>query len=122
MKLILLLLLTATSMVAGEAKCKGNPKIVGACFSIHGRITLGADTVRLRLWPVGTKRMLGVTGGPILDDADDPIYPRNLRFTPDTEAIYGNFEVCPFTQDTVGAMQLVCIESAVNVVVKRDGK
>ncbi len=119
MKPILVLLLTATSLFAADAKCKGNPKIVGACFSLHGRITPGADTVRLWLWPVGTKRMLGVTGGPELDDADDPIYPRSLKFTPDTEAIYGDFDVCPFTQEKAGAMQLVCIESAANVVVKR---
>jgi len=119
MKRLLLTLLFLLPAFAAQPKCKGNPKIVGACYSVHARLNLGADTVRLRLWPVGTKRILGVTGGPIMDDADDPIYPQNLRFTPDVEAIYGDFEVCPFTQEKAGAMRLVCIQSASHIVVKR---
>ncbi|MFZ3212287.1 MAG: hypothetical protein WA188_12310 [Terriglobales bacterium] len=63
--------------------------------------------------------MLGVTAGPRLDDADDPIRPQNLKFNPGDETIYGDFEVCPFTRERKGAMRLVCIESASNVVVKR---
>ena len=59
--------------------------------------------------------MLGVTGGPILDDAIAPIYPQNLRFDSD-EPIFGDFEVCPFTPERKGAMQLVCIESAKRLV------
>jgi hypothetical protein len=80
---------------------------------------MGADTVRLYLWPVGTKRMLGVTGGPILDDAIDLIFPRNLEFDSAGEAIFGDFEVCPFTPERKGHLQLVCIESATHLVKKR---
>ena len=74
--------------------------------------------MRLSLWPVGTKRMLGVTAGPRLDDADDPIYPQDLKRLSATEAVYGDFEVCPFTPERKGEMQLVCIESANHLVVK----
>lgn len=74
--------------------------------------------MRLYLWPIGTKRMLGVTAGPRIDDADDPIWPRTLKVTPDDD-VYGDFEVCPFTPQRKGAMQLVCIESASHVVVKK---
>lgn len=63
--------------------------------------------------------MLGVTAGPRLDDANDPIFPRNLELSQDVEAIYGDFEVCPFTPERKGEMRLVCIESASHVVVKR---
>jgi hypothetical protein len=63
--------------------------------------------------------MLGVTAGPRLDDADDPIWPQDLKFNPGDEAVYGDFEVCPFTPARKGAMQLVCIESTSKVVVKR---
>lgn len=101
------------------AKCKGNPKVVGACYTVHGRLSPGADTVTVRLWPVGTKRMLGVTGGPTLDDASFPIWPQSLGFAHGDEDIYGDFEVCPFTPQRKGAMQFVCIESASHVVVKR---
>jgi hypothetical protein len=119
MKYLLAILMLAIPAFAAQPKCKGNPKVVAACYSVHGRLSQGADTVGLWLWPVGTKRFLGVTAGPSLDDADDPIWPSNLRFDADVEAIYGDFEVCPFTPERKGAMQLVCIESATRVVVKR---
>jgi Carboxypeptidase regulatory-like domain len=102
-----------------EPYCKSNPKVIGACYSLHGRLSRGADTTGLWLWPVGTKRLLGVTGGPTLDGADTPIWPHNLRFTSGDEDIYANFEVCPFTPERKGVMQFVCIESASHVFVKR---
>ncbi len=119
MKQILVMFAMAITVFAGQPKCKGNPKVIGACYSVHGRLSRGADTVVLRLWPVGTKRMLGVTGGPTLDDAGFPIWPQSLQFTSGDEDIYGDFEVCPFTLERKGAMQFVCIESASHVVVKR---
>ena len=119
MRTVLLLLIMVIPAFAAPPECKGNPKVIGACYSVHGRLTRGADTVGLWLWPVGTKRMLGVTAGPRLDDADDPIWPQNLKFEHGDEAIYGDFEVCPFTPERKGEMQLVCIESTSHVVVKR---
>jgi|SRR5438552_3833759 len=118
MKRLLVLLMLAIPAFAAPQKCKGNAKVVGACYSVHGRLTRGADTVGLWLWPVGTKRLLGVTAGPKLDDAADPIWPQNLKFDHGDEAIYGDFEVCPFKPERKGEMQLVCIESASHVVVK----
>lgn len=113
-----LLVLTATlPALAAPTKCKGNPNVVAACYSVHGRLSIGADSVRLYLWSIGTKRMLGVTAGPRIDDADDPIWPRTLKVSPDDD-VYADFEVCPFTPQRQGAMQLVCIESASHVVVK----
>jgi hypothetical protein len=116
----LVILVLAVPALAAPPKCKENPKLVAACYSIHGRLEFGADTVRYYLWPVGTKRMLGITAGPRLDDADDPILPSDLkRSFGDVEAIYGEFEVCPFTLKREGAMQLVCVESAKKLVLKR---
>jgi hypothetical protein len=120
MKWLFVLLVMVIPAFAALPKCKGNPKVIDACYSVHGRLTRGADTVGLWLWPVGTKRMMGVTAGPKLDDADDPIWPQNLKFDHGDEAIYGDFEVCPFTPERKGEMQLVCIESASHVVVKRE--
>ena len=112
-------LLLVVPMVASQPKCKANPKVIGACYVVHGRLSLGADTVTLRLWPVGTKRMLGITGGTVPDDAVAPIYPSDLKLLSETEEIYGDFEVCPFTPERKGAMQIVCIESASHIVVKK---
>ena len=115
----LLLIMVIPTFAAPPPKCKGNPKVIGACYSVHGRLSRGADTVILRLWPVGTKRILGITGGPTLDDANAAIWPQNLKFPFGDEDIYGDFEVCPFTPERKGVMQFVCIESASHLAVKR---
>jgi hypothetical protein len=114
-----LALLQPNGYSEGKPKCKGNPKVVGACYSVHGRLIPGADTIELRLWPVGTHRMLGVSDGPAINNAENPIYPKNIAFPNADETIYGDFEVCPFTSQRKGAMQFVCIESAAHLVVKR---
>jgi hypothetical protein len=41
---------------------------------------------------------------------------RSLMTTFDTE-LWGDFKVCPFTQEQTGKMRLVCIESWRNVTV-----
>ena len=117
MKKLLVLLVIAIPAFAATPKCKENPKVVAACFSVHGRVSIGADTVTMYLWPVGTKRMLGVTGGPML--YDDPIFPQNLKFDSNLDDIFGDFVVCPFTPERKGHLQLVCIESATHLVEKR---
>lgn len=101
---------------SSASKCRGSPKVVAACFMVHGRLSAGADTIELRLWPIGTKRMLGVSDGPAINDAEHPIYPKALRFPDENGAIYGDFEVCPFTPKRDGEMQFVCIESASHVI------
>lgn len=111
---IVLLMVTGIAGFASAQSCKNNPKIIGVCYAIHGRATVGADTVRIYLWPVGTHRMLGVTGGPILDDAVAPIFPSNLKLSPGDQ-VFGDFEVCPFTPERKGHLQLVCVESATHL-------
>jgi hypothetical protein len=119
MRRLLVLLGVALPACAVQPACRENPKVVAACYSVHARASIGADTVRIYLWPVGTKRMLGVTGGSVLDDAVDPIYPKNLKFDSARNDIFGDFEVCPFTPEQKGHLQLVCIESATHLVAKR---
>jgi hypothetical protein len=117
MKRLITTLMFALPACAAQSKCKDNPKVVAACFAVHGRASLGADTVRIYIWPIGTKRMLGVTGGPTLDDQIEPIYTSDLRFDSDGDDILGDFEVCPFTPQKRGHLQLVCVESATHLVV-----
>lgn len=61
--------------------------------------------------------MLGVTAGRVADDADDPIVPKQLAFDPSRKA-YGDFEVCPFTPERAGTMQMVCVESVRNFSIR----
>ena len=112
------ILLFAVPVFGQSRQCKSNPKVVGACYMVHGRATFGAGTPALRIWPIGTHRMLGVTAGPVADDADNPIAPRNMLVDPNVQGVFGNFEVCPFTPERKGEMQMVCVESAKNLVVK----
>ena len=98
------------AVAAPPRSCKSNPKLVGACFVVHGRATYGPGTPALRIWPVGSRRILGVTAGPIADDADSPIVPKDLAFGAGKTA-FGNFEVCPFTLKRAGSMQMVCVET-----------
>jgi hypothetical protein len=59
--------------------------------------------------------MLGVTAGPVADDADAPICPKEMLRWPAEE--YGDFAVCPFTQEKPGHMQMVCVESVSHLIV-----
>jgi hypothetical protein len=92
--------------------CKTDPDIIGACFTVHGRLSAWNGSPTMRIWRAGTKRILG--------DHDDWPLPEELakHMNWDVEA-WGDFEVCPFTKERPGAMQMVCIESVSNVVYKK---
>jgi len=95
--------------------CKNDPDIAAACFRVQGRLAVYNGSPSLRIWRVGTNRILGVR---------TEITPENVsaRFSDsdpfDTE-IYGDYEVCPFTKEKPGEMQMVCIESASHLVAKQ---
>jgi len=121
MRTLTLLAVLITLPIASETpQCKGNPKLIDKCFTVHGRATFGPGTPALRIWPTGTHRMLGVTAGPVADDGDAPICPKEmLRFTAGMEE-YGDFVVCPFTPDKPDHMQMVCVESVSHLVVRQN--
>jgi hypothetical protein len=119
MKLLLFILIVTLPVLSETSPCKGNPKVIGQCFSVHGRVTYGPGTPALRIWRIGTNRMLGITAGAVADDADDPILPKEMQqFKTGVEGVYGDFEVCPFTSEKPGSMQMVCVESATHLVVQ----
>jgi len=102
--------------------CKNDTELVGQCFRIHGRAFTSNGTPDLRIWEVGTKRILGVTAHAQADDADDPIAPAKLlnALGAAEHVVYGDFEVCPFTPKRQGYMQ-ICVERADNLIVKPYG-
>jgi hypothetical protein len=106
-----------------KRSCKENPDIVGQCFKIHGRVTIGNGGPQMRIWPVGTDRLLGVL------PSENEIIPDNLGkalykgaetdyHVVDSRAVFGDFEVCPFTKRKEDEMQMVCVESASHLVVR----
>ena len=99
----------ASTTVAGE--CRDDPRRVDQCFSVHGRIAIGAN-LRIHLWPVGTRRLLEISYPPDGREADPPM-PENLRGLLDLRsAIFGDFELCPYSPDRPGRMRFVCVERA----------
>jgi len=116
------LLLTASASALAEEPappCKGAAAVVDACFSVHGRLGV-YNGIPIRIWVVGTHRMLGVrdaTGGGVTVRPE--IQTLLSRGEPGETVVYGDYEVCPLSKPHPGWMQFVCIESAVHLEARR---
>lgn len=119
--------------------CK-TPEIAASCYWTHGRLSLYNGNPSLRLWKIGTKRILGIYSGPHserydpldnehpelpanLDRAYEAEYKRRLAVKdPDAglpEPVFADFEVCPLEPEREGEMQAVCIEAVKNIFVEK---
>ena len=104
-------------IVAPEIRpCKEDPNVVEACFTLHGRAFVSNGTPSLRIWRVGSNRIVGVF------DPENEIVPHSLAKQLDGfgVVVFGDFEVCPFTKSKPGEMQMVCVQSASHLVTKRN--
>ena len=111
---------SAMSPSAFEAKyCREHPQLIDKCFRVRGRLSTYNGNPAVRLWRIGTKRVLGISD----QCFSVPGYrnlPEDLSQKLNGEnSIIGDFLVCPFTPNKPREMQLVCVESARNVVVKK---
>lgn len=111
-----LVLISITLAAAEEPQppyvCASHPNIVASCFEVHGRLSFWNGAPSARIWPVGTKRLLGV---------HSDILPPALEQKPrgfETEW-WADFTVCPFTPSQPGHMQFVCIESWRHLIIKQ---
>ncbi len=116
-----LLLAASATAVAEEAPppCTGAAPVVDACFTVHGRLGV-YNGIPIRIWVVGTHRMLGVkdaTGGGITVRPE--IQTLLSQGEPGETVVYGDYEVCPLSKSHPGWMQFVCIESASHLVARR---
>jgi len=125
-RLTLLIVLAACTVGARSPlpqpadECRARPDLVGKCFNVRGRLSVYNGTPSIRLWPIGTKRLLGV-----IDPRDSSAVPgrdtipesiaSKLNFDKD---VFGDFLVCPLTRARPGRMQTVCIESGKDLVVR----
>ena len=102
-----------------EKSCREHPQLIGKCFNVRGRLSTYNGNPAVRLWRIGTKRVLGVSDQRFSLPGYRNI-PEDLAKQLDGEnMIIGDFLVCPFTRPRPREMQLVCIESARNVVVRK---
>jgi hypothetical protein len=115
-------LVAASATVLAEEPsplCKEAPAVVGACFSVHGRLGV-YNGIPIRIWVVGTRRMLGVrdaTGGGVTVRPEI----QNLLSLgePAETVVFGDYEVCPLSRAHAGWMQFVCVEGATHLVARR---
>jgi hypothetical protein len=93
----------------------------GECFTVHGRLSLYNGNPGVRIWRIGTGRVLGVHNCNGDFDSED-VLPANIHafWRNGDNDIFGDFVVCPFRRDRPGRMRPVCLKCATNLVpVKR---
>ena len=110
----------APQSVPGADSCKHRPDVVGKCFNVHGRLSVYNGTPSIRLWPLGTRRLLGIIDPKDVSNAPGPtILPLDIKSKLDwNKDVFGDFVVCPLTVSKPGKMQTVCIESGKNLSIR----
>jgi hypothetical protein len=112
-----LALFAAGEGAAETPSCKVSPIVTQPCFTVRARLFFAADTPPTRLWPVGTRRLLGVGGLEGDSETERPL-PKNVRSfmtrtkDDDLRPLMGTFRVCPLERSRPGWMLHVCIQSA----------
>ena len=102
-----------------EKSCREHPQLVGKCFIVHGRLSTYNGNPAVRLWNLRTSRMLGVSDQRFTLPGYRNLPEELAKRLDGANNIYGDFLVCPFTRSRPREMQLMCIESAKNVVMKK---
>jgi len=101
--------------------CSARSDLVGKCFMVHGRLSVYNGTPSIRLWPIGTRRLLGVLDREnISSPPGQSIIPASILNQLDWDKlILGDFLVCPLTRSQPGRMQTICIQSGKHLVIRR---
>jgi hypothetical protein len=125
----------ALCALAAQAIPQGAPKRkipcktsenAASCYWAHGRLAVyNGLPPPLRLWKIGTTRVLAIYSGPSIKRGDqrdmlNPELPFNIKkvFTSSDDQI-ADFEICPLDADHPGQMQAACIESAKRISVQK---
>jgi hypothetical protein len=107
-----------TPPLPAEKSCREHPQVVGKCFNVHGRLSTYNGNPAVRLWNLRTKRMLGVSDQRFSLPGYRNVPEDLVKQLSGENNIYGDFLVCPFTRPRPREMQLICVESAKNIMVK----
>jgi hypothetical protein len=60
--LVCAVVVTRSSQATADDKpCSKHPQLVGTCFTVRGRLSVYNGAPALRIWRIGTKRILGVS-------------------------------------------------------------
>lgn len=115
--------LASTSVLAHEApkSCAAHPDVNGPCFKVRGRLMGYNGSPGLRIWPIGTDRLLGVSDYGFVRDGYSNL-PKHLAGRVDMvthTVMFADFTVCPFTDDKPGVMRFVCVQDAKNISMRQ---
>jgi hypothetical protein len=105
--------------VACGRPCREHPQLSGSCSTIRGRMNSWNGAPSVRIWRVGTTRILGVSDKRFRIEGFCNL-PLDLlaKLSWETD-LFGDFTVCPFTEVKPGGLQLVCVDSGANLTVRR---
>jgi len=113
-----ILLLGGAFSTNAEEICSADKRIVNPCYDVYGKLTVHAN-MRVYLWPVGTKRLIAISYRKDSPEPNPPL-PSNIHLNHLLENdLFGNFNICPFTKEKAGKMQVVCINSVSNLSEKK---
>ncbi len=92
------------------------------CYWTRGRIWIAQGGPSIRVWPVGTRRVLGIvnpkTGVTDVDETDALPDSVTAVLTEDV-AVYGNYHICPIAPERRGWMRFVFIDKVAGKLVVR---
>jgi hypothetical protein len=112
----------ALAALLAPAGASGAAPADGACHVIRGRLAVWNGTPSVRIWPVGTRRELGVVDAH--GDAEgERLFPSPVAAliepAPDRTVVFGDYRVCPLSPQQPGRMQIVYIAGATRLRAER---
>lgn len=113
--ILILLLVSATTFVKGAEVFTGEN--TNTVFTVHGRLRNYMGYAQMRIWVVGSTRILGVEEETGASKKIGALFPKGGWFD---YSVYGDFTVEPLAPDIKGHKRPVRILKVHNVVVERD--
>ncbi len=98
--------------------CREHPSLSGPCFTVRGRMNFYNGSHSVRIWRVGTSRVLGVSEQRFYAEGYNTLPPSVLKRLSWNSDLFADFVVCPFTREAPGIMQFVCVDSATRIAVR----
>lgn len=129
-------------VTARKIPCK-TPENASSCYWTRGRLSFYSNFPPLRIWKIGTDRILAVYSGPSKFPVPNahqlslPDLPGNLAHIYEvrgnweepeplldssvywSKSIFADFELCPLAPERKRKMQPVCVEQANNIFVEK---
>ena len=89
------------------------------CYWVHGRLMAYNGTPTFRLWPSGSKRLLGIVCEKRGCGEPEEVLPSSLHKYGPTfgRSMWGDFRVCPLEPERKGWMRMVKMTDARNIAV-----